>query len=117
MFFLLQQQVIVGFQMVCGGKATHPASDDHYVVARRHWRLGEEVAIANLVANFIVFAVDDWRRGGGTFHGEQSHVHAGSPRRPIRRLQTSGSLCDWLLMRFLDARFTSKHITSASVAV
>src|SRR5439155_2896108 len=40
------------------GKAAHSSAHDDYVMARRGWRASEDFAVADLMADVVVFALD-----------------------------------------------------------
>ena len=52
-----EQQKIVRLQKVRCAQSTYAPSNNYNLVARRNGRLGERVAVANLMANLVMIAV------------------------------------------------------------
>src|SRR5580700_11839299 len=71
--FFFQEQEIVSPQEIGRTQAANAPADDHNVVAFRNWRLRKCVAVADLMADFEMVAVN--LRSRGIFCGKERCIH------------------------------------------
>jgi len=73
MWLFFQQEKVALAQQIGRTEPAHAAADDHYIVARGNRRAREDLAISDLVANLVVFAL----HGGWllALRGQKRKIH------------------------------------------